>query len=489
MELANRRLAEQLQASEARHAEQMNQLLEEIRDLRGRLEPSESTMGSASARSSAPSADAGRNAEGRPGPVPSYTLSNIRAEPKAALNANFGPGFELISDDGEYMLQVHQETQVDYRAFDPNGEVFAHDGFVFPRARIFFNGRTTKPIEYMISFNRGFGGLDLLDAFINVRYDDRVQFKIGRFMTPFNYEQFAIQNMWLIAPERSLFTSNLGLNRMLGAMFWGTVLDQRADYAIGVFDGPRNSYEDFNDAKDIMGYVNTRPFLRDDNEGFLLRDLNIGGSFAYGVQDNPLVPRSLRTASNASNAGTADRVAPPFLVFNNAVTETGQRGMWSAHVAYFYKQLSLLADYNGANISHAINDRASTTILVPVHGYSLSAGYFLTGETVQRRTVVDPIHDFDLRAGKRGLGAVELIARYSTLDLDPVVFPTGLADPNLWSNHAWITNLGVNWYWNKYVKIYIDWEHAEFGDPVFYAPPGKLALTNEVFWFRFQFFF
>ena len=26
-------------------------------------------------------------------------------------------------------------------------------------------------------------------------------------MTPFNYEQFAIQNMWLFAPERSLFTA------------------------------------------------------------------------------------------------------------------------------------------------------------------------------------------------------------------------------------------------------------------------------------------
>jgi phosphate-selective porin OprO/OprP len=272
-------------------------------------------------------------------------------------------------------------------------------------------------------------------------------------------------------------------------MFWGTILDKRADYALGVFDGPRNSYEDFNDAKDIMGYINTRPFFRENNKGFLLRDLNLGGSFTYGVQDNPLLPRSLRTASNASNAGTADRVSPPFLIFNNLVTETGERGMWSAHLAYFYNQLSVVADYNGASIGHGINERASTTILVPVHGYSIAAGYFLTGETVERRTVVDPLRPFDLRKGKRGPGALELIARYGTLDMDPVVFSTGLADPNLWSNRAWITNLGVNWYWNKYVKLFLNWEHAEFGDPVFYAPPARLAQTNEILWFRFQIYF
>ena len=121
-----------------------------------------------------------------------------------------------MSEDGEFQLQFHQEAQFDAREFDPNGDEFARSGFVFPRVRAFFNGRVTKPIEYTVSLNRGFGGLDVLDAFVNFRYDDRAQLKVGRFMTPFNYEQFAIQNMWLFAPERSLFTANLGLNRQLG---------------------------------------------------------------------------------------------------------------------------------------------------------------------------------------------------------------------------------------------------------------------------------
>ena len=50
-----------------------------------------------------------------------------------------------MTEDEEFQLQVHQETQFDARSFDPNGDEFARSGFVFPRVRLFFNGRLTKP--------------------------------------------------------------------------------------------------------------------------------------------------------------------------------------------------------------------------------------------------------------------------------------------------------------------------------------------------------
>jgi phosphate-selective porin OprO/OprP len=405
---------------------------------------------------------------------------------KIPLKADFGPGFEIISDDGEHQIQIHQETQLDYRDFDPNGEEFARSGFVFPRARLFFNGRVTKHWEYMFSINRGFGALDVLDAFVNYHPSDQFQIKAGRFMTPFNYEQFAVQNMWLITPERSLFTSNLGLNRQLGVQAWGQLLDKRLDYAVGVFDGPRNSYEDFNDAKDVFAYMNVRPFQDWDDSP--LEFLNIGGSFAYGAQDNPLVPASWRTAANASNAGTADRFAPPFYAFNDGVVERGQRAFWSANVAYFYKRLSVLADYNGGILRYA-QARAPESFVIPAHGASVAAGFFLTGEEVERRTIVEPLRPFSLRRGDFGLGALELVARYGMLNFDRDILSPELTDPTQWSHRAWTTNLGVNWYLNRYVKIYLDWQHSEFGVPVFYAPPDKKALTNELFWFRLQFYF
>ena len=64
----------------------------------------------------------------------------------------------------------------------------------------------------------------------------------------------------------------------------------------------------------------------------------------------------------------------------------------------------------------------------------------------------------------------------------------GLADPNLWTNHAQLVDVGANWYLNQFVKVYFDWEHALFGSPVFSAT-GHLRRSNDLFWVRTQLFF
>ena len=504
MERVNRELVKALETTRRDHDAQLRLLLKELGELRLRIEqggstPVESRTETRASESrtpasgaSSPATSSGGDGGGtRPGGgsalgVPSYTLSGIRGQPKIPLTAHFGNGFELETEDGEYQLQVHQQIQTDARFFSPNGDLTYRDNFVIPRARIFFNGRLTKPWEYMFSINRGFGNLDVLDAYINYRPSDALQLKVGRFMTPFNYEQFAVQNMWLIAPERSLFTSNLGLNRQIGAQLWGQVWKKRVDYATGVFDGPRNSFEDFNAAKDIMAYVNVRPFGERDSP---FKYLNLGGSFVYGLQDNPLVPASWRTAANASNAGTANTVAPPFYVFDPLVRERGVRSFWSAHMAYFYKRLSLLADYNGAILRYAPSPLAPQSVTIPVEGYSIALGYFITGETVDRRTIVEPLRPFDLRPGRWAPGAVEVIARYNLLHFDSDMLVDSLTDPALWSNRAWATNLGINWYLTRSIKFVFDWQHSEFGKPVFYAEPNRKQLTNELFWFRFQVYY
>ena len=63
------------------------------------------------------------------------------------------------------------------------------------------------------------------------------------------------------------------------------------------------------------------------------------------------------------------------------------------------------------------------------------------------------------------------------------VFAAGLADPNLWSNRVDVVDVGLNWYLNKFVKVYFDWEHAMFGQAV-YASPGVWQKTNDLFWLR-----
>ena len=53
-----------------------------------------------------------------------------------------------------------------------------------------------------------------------------------------------------------------------------------------------------------------------------------------------------------------------------------------------------------------------------------------------------------------------------------------------------MTDLGVNWYLNEWVKFYFDWQHANYGSPVrVNEETGEFSERNDLFWFRCQFYF
>jgi len=341
------------EAMDRRHAEEFSALSRKYETLKAQVAAPAPIPDAASpsVRSLIPVPDApegGAGARDNPSPE-AKAKSGSRREP---LKAVFGPGFELQSEDSEFQLQFHYFGQVDYRGYDQTNQDPVTSGFSFPRQRLYFTGRITKPIEYYVTINRTFGALDLFDAFINYHYDDRLMFKVGRFKTPFTYEFYAMSGQDFLVPERSLFTSNFGSSRQIGAMAWGQLWDKRIDYAAGMFNGNRLSFQDNNGNKDVIAYLNARPFGDDDGPS-LLKNLNMGGSVDFGNQSGNPLPNIFRTSIAASNANDAINIAPPFLAFNRNVVESGYRSLWGAHVAYFYKQLTLMAEWGGGYASYA----------------------------------------------------------------------------------------------------------------------------------------
>jgi phosphate-selective porin OprO/OprP len=402
------------------------------------------------------------------------------------LRGRFGPGFELSTDDDEYQFQFHDLTQVDYRGYfrTANGSVDTDkSSFVIPRQWLIFSGRLSKNFEYYTATNFGLNNLTLLDAFLNIHFDDRLQIKIGRYKTPFTYEFYNEPINGLMNAERSLFFNNFGLNREIGIMPWGQLFDKRFDYAVGIFNSNRNNFVSTNDSVDLAAFVNARPFGA--QKGSVLENFNIGGSVDTGNEFNIPVPSTFRTNVATSGANT---VGVPFFGFNKGVINNGPRALWALHAAYFYKHLSLIAEWQSGYDSYSIGPGTNNRAKIPVGSYYVQAGYFLTGETVASRGVLKPLKNFDVRPGKFGLGAIELTSRYSTLNYGNQVFTAGLADPNLWTNSAYMIDVGVNWYWSQYIKVYLGWEHAEFGNPVI-LEPGKWQSTNNLLWARFQIYF
>ena len=198
-------------------------------------------------------------------------------------------------------------------------------------------------------------------------------------------------------------------------------------------------------------------------------------------------PQTLRTIVPTSGNQI---LGVPFLTFNNNVREAGVRQFYTMHAALYRKQLSLIAEWQTGSQEYALANSIQQRTKVPVEGFYVQGGYFITGETVTGRNVVNPIHNFDLRPGYRGIGAIELTARYNYLNIGQgqQVFNQGLADANTSARNLYTTDVGVNWSWTQNIKWTFDWEHAEFGNPVVFAP-GRTQKTSDLYLLRMQLFF
>jgi phosphate-selective porin OprO/OprP len=389
-----------------------------------------------------------------------------------------------IQDD-EFTFGVRAMVDLDARIYAGQKQEFTNSGVFNPRTRFYFEGNLTKPIQYEFSFQETYTTPNLLDSYVNYHMCDEVQFRIGRFKDPFTYEWYGVHIWDFLSPERSLFATNFEGQRRFGLMFWGSLFENRLEYAVGSFDGQRNSFTEFNSSQDVMAFLDFRPFAPETD--FFLRNLHIGGSVDAGSENNPLTPAVLFTSQPPGAATLGEGGASvPFLAFNPSVREQGAKALWELHLAYYYGGLSLLGAWDSGYQSYALP--LARPVHVPISGYFIQAGYLLTGETINDRTLIDPLRPFDLRHGHFGLGAVEVTARYSQLDLGGQVFSGGLADPKLWTNHAKLVDVGCNWYLNKFVKVYFDWEHAMFGSPVF-SNTGHSQKSNDVFWIRTQLYF
>ena len=294
-------------------------------------------------------------------------------------------GYVLQSENEECEIRFNGLLHVDSRIYQQQNQSPVVSNLNIPRARFYFSGRLTKPIEYQLSFQRSNNSLDLLNAYLNFRYDERLQLRIGRYRVPYTYEWAKLSIWELLTPERSPFAVNFGPNRQIGVMGWGNVFKNRLEYAVGIFDGPRNSYQDFNNAKDIVAFLDYRPFYQTESA---LKFLSVGGSVDEGDENNPLVPAQLRGSQNASSntlaTGSGDSlIAVPFLQFNNNVREKGGRELWELHATYFYKGLSVLGAWDSGFNDFSLTSPNAKPVHLPVGGYNIQVGYILTGEKLQ----------------------------------------------------------------------------------------------------------
>jgi len=403
------------------------------------------------------------------------------------LIAEFEDGVTLKTEDNEFEFKIRIMQQTDAKYFSPRDQMPARPGLYIPRFRTYFEGHITESYEYELSLQRSVeGAFDLLDAYINFSPSEEFQIKIGRFIVPYSYEWYDHLEQFYFAPERGLFPMNFGLSREAGLMFWGTLQEGAMQYAMGGFSGQLAGLADENTTRDLVGYLNFRPY-RDSGDDLWV-NLNIGGSAGIGDQAFPGEPLPLRTSLQSSeNDEAAQAASAVFAEFEEDVEVLGDREQAALHLAWYYNQISFESEYQYGRFDYV---KEEETTSVGVQGYNIGMSYFITGEEVKDRSLVIPLAPFDPAGGQYGTGAIEPFVRYSYLELGDEVFDAELVNEEDWTRRISIVDLGWNWYPNRYIKFYFNYQASLYDTPVLVNEEDDERIkTNHLFWFRAQVYF
>lgn len=410
-----------------------------------------------------------------------------RAEAPTQLVIEFEDGVAFKTADDEFEFRIRLMQQTDFKLFLPRDQEPARPGVYIPRFRSYFEGHITRSYDYELSIQRSVEGeFDVLDANINFHPMDEFQIKVGRFIVPYSYDWYDHLEQFFITPERSLFPLNFGLSREAGLMFWGDLNEGRTQYALGGFSGQLEGLADTNTTRDLVGYLNFRPFR--DSQWWELENLNIGGSAGIGDQAFPSEPLPLRSSLQSSeNDDAAQAASSIFLEWEEDVVASGGRDQAALHLAWYVEQLSFESEVQYGRFEyHTPHEKVD----LPVFGYHFGLSYFLTGEEVTGRSLVIPNRPFNPASGSSGPGAIEPFVRYSYLDLGEEVFDAELADRADWTRRISMIDLGWNWYPNRYMKFYFDWQVKFYDSPVLINPTEDERVNqSHLLWVRAQVFF
>ena len=381
-----------------------------------------------------------------------------KSKSSASLSAG-ASGFSFRSADTNFVFKLRGLLQVDSRTYLEDGGIKNNDTFAIRRARPIIEGTVFKYFDFLFTPEFGPSTPAIRDAYLNFRYIPELQLRAGKMKTPIGLElwQSSTANSFV---ERSL-VSDLLPGRDVGFMLHGDVwqgaeADTRKlaftgvfNYSLGAYsgvgDGRNSSNVDIDDEKSGVARVFLHPFLRTGIEPLKGLGLGVAGSFG-NVEGTDALPSSYQ--SEGLQSFFAYRTGPTLLADGN---------LWrlSPQGYYYWGPLGVMAEYvltsqtlrtnlNFANVHH--------------QAWHVSASYVLTGEDNGFRGVT-PRNNFDPRAGH--WGALQLVARYSQLEIDDEVFPA-FASASSSAERATAWGVGFNWYLNRNVRASADFIRTDF---------------------------
>ncbi len=355
------------------------------------------------------------------------------------------------------------KSQLDFSSFLPKNPSERQPGeglLDLHRMRVGVEGNFLKHFEYEFEYELRDRLADVLgidptevqhpwrDAWVNFRYLRDFQIRAGKFKIPFSRDQLTGPTNLDFA-FRSRLASQLAPARDIGIVAHGRFFRRALSYEAGIFkqdgenaeftdDEPEVAVRTGSGLRTFAGRVTGEP-LRYLGVPKALRRLELGGAFA-----STTVPQGLR--SLRGRMATGETFFPRFFVHGHRL-RIGTELNWEPG------PFSLRGEF-----VHVSEERRGQSLAgrdlpnLVSRGWYLSGSWVVTGE--KKQGGVEPRKDFLL---ERGLGAVELAGRWEALRFGSAQH---LGRPlrierasNVLGNSDRAWTVGVNWYWNRHIKI------------------------------------
>jgi phosphate-selective porin OprO/OprP len=207
----------------------------------------------------------------------------------ATVSADYINGFTIRSKDGNFVLHIGADLQIDNRTYFDNGAGSDLDTIVIRRARPTIFGTVYRYVDFFIRPDFGQGTTALYDAYIQLNYIPWLQVRAGKFKPGVGLERLQNDDDTSFV-ERGL-PSILGPQRDIGFQLGANLFRNRVAYQVGVFDGvPDNSIGTdtaVSDHRDYAGRLFLTPFAPNENA---LSGLGVGLGVEGGNTDGEALP-------------------------------------------------------------------------------------------------------------------------------------------------------------------------------------------------------
>ena len=338
------------------------------------------------------------------------------------------------------------------------------DGTGFRRARLGVAGDVTKRGTYLMEFDLAQSQPRFVDVWGQIKETPLGNLRIGRFRQPFGMAELtSVRALPML--ERPT-AGALSPFRQTGVMLSDTAVEETFTWAVSGFrtlaDNFGNTYGDSTG----LGTAERLTFLYRDRGDWDLIHLGVAHSymdparnqFQYASQPEIFAGQQ----PNLGPGGLAVlpiEFVPPFA--NAGVFNVEHANLINIEAARSWGRTVVQAENRWSRVKLPSGD--STTVQA---GY-ITLRHMLTGEVISYNRSegvfgrVKPDCPLDIAAGK--WGAWETVARFSTLNLNPLFGLPGVSGP---TGRLDTATVGLNWYWWENAKSQFEWINADLNRPV-----------------------